>query len=170
MITLKKIVSNLAFQVLLAIVVGAGLGHFFPATGVKMEIVGKSFVDILKLFIAPIIFLTITLGIGGMGDLKKVGRVGLKALIYFEIVTTFALAIGVVVALVLKPGHINREGLSIQDASKFTQQGDHPFNWVQFFMNNFTLQVLVLALIAGIVLSYSKKGSHLFPPWKRFQP
>jgi aerobic C4-dicarboxylate transport protein len=161
LITLKKIVSNLAFQVLLAIVVGAGVGHFFPATGVKMEIVGKSFVDILKLFIAPIIFLTITLGIGGIGDLKKVGRVGLKALIYFEIVTTFALAIGIVVALVLKPGHINREGLSIQDASKFTQQGDHPFNWVQFFMSNYTLQVLVLAIIAGIVLSYSKKRESL---------
>lgn len=157
MITLKKIAGNLAFQVLMAILLGAGVGHFFPATGVKMEIVGKSFVDVLKLFIAPIIFLTITLGIGAIGDLKKVGRVGLKALIYFEIVTTFALAIGIVVALIIKPGHINREGLSIQDASKFTRQGEHPFDWYQFFMNNFTLQVLVLALIAGVVLSYSKK-------------
>jgi len=122
-----------------------------------MEIIGKSFVDIIKLFIAPIIFLTITLGIGGIGDLKKVGRVGLKALIYFEVVTTFALAIGIIVALVIKPGHINREGLTIQDASKFTKQAEHAFNWLQFFMNNFTLQVLALALLAGIVLSYSKK-------------
>jgi aerobic C4-dicarboxylate transport protein len=122
-----------------------------------MEIVGKSFVDILKLFIAPIIFLTITLGIGGIGDLRKVGRVGLKALVYFEIVTTFALAIGIGVALILKPGHINRESLSIQDASKFTKQADHAFDWFQFFMSNFTLQVLALALVAGITLSYSKK-------------
>jgi len=141
----------------MAILLGAGVGHFFPATGIKMEIIGKSFVDIIKLFIAPIIFLTITLGIGSIGDLKKVGRVGLKALIYFEIVTTFALAIGIMVALIIKPGHINREGLSIQDASKFTKQAAHAFDWLQFFLNNFTLQVLVLALIAGIVLSYSKK-------------
>jgi len=157
LISLKKILGNLAFQVLMAILLGAGVGHFFPATGIKMEIIGKSFVDIIKLFIAPIIFLTITLGIGSIGDLKKVGRVGLKALIYFEIVTTFALAIGIMVALIIKPGHINREGLSIQDASKFTKQAAHAFDWLQFFLNNFTLQVLVLALIAGIVLSYSKK-------------
>jgi aerobic C4-dicarboxylate transport protein len=157
LITLKKIAANLAFQVFMAILLGVAVGHFLPATGVKMEIVGKSFVDILKLFIAPIIFLTITLGIGGIGDLKKVGRVGLKALIYFEVVTTFALGIGVLVALIIKPGHINRAGLSIQDASKFTRQADHPFDWFRFFMNNFTLQVLVLALIAGVVLSYSKK-------------
>lgn len=157
MITLKKIAGNLAFQVLVAILLGAAVGHFYPATGVKMEIIGKSFVDIIKLFIAPIIFLTITLGIGGIGDLKKVGRVGLKALIYFEVVTTFALAIGIIVALVIKPGHINREGLAIQDASKFTKQAEHAFNWLQFFMNNFTLQVLALALLAGIILNYSKK-------------
>jgi len=157
LITLKKIAGNLAFQVLVAILLGAAVGHFYPATGVKMEIIGKSFVDIIKLFIAPIIFLTITLGIGGIGDLKKVGRVGLKALIYFEVVTTFALAIGIIVALVIKPGHINREGLAIQDASKFTKQAEHAFNWLQFFMNNFTLQVLALALLAGIILNYSKK-------------
>lgn len=154
---LKKIAGNLAFQVLLAILLGVAVGHFFPATGVKMEIVGKSFVNILKLFIAPIIFLTITLGIGGIGDLKKVGRVGIKALIYFEVVTTFALAIGVVTALILKPGHINKEGLAIQDASKYTQSGEHPFDWLQFFMSNFTLQVLAVALIAGVVLSYSRR-------------
>lgn len=154
--TLKKIIGNLAFQVLVAILLGAGVGHFYPATGVKMEIIGKSFVDIIKLFIGPIIFLTITLGIGGIGDLKKVGRVGLKALIYFEVVTTFALAIGIIVALVVKPGHINREGLAIQDASKYTKQAEQAFDWLHFFMNNFTLQVLALALIAGIVLSYSK--------------
>ena len=155
--TLKKIIGNLAFQVLAAILLGVAVGHFYPSTGVKMEIIGKSFVDIIKLFIGPIIFLTITLGIGGIGDLKKVGRVGLKALIYFEVVTTFALAIGIIVALIVKPGHINREGLAIQDASKYTKQAEHAFDWLKFFMNNFTLQVLVLALIAGIVLNYSKK-------------
>ena len=157
MTLLKKIAGNLAFQVLLAIFLGVAVGHFYPATGVKMEIVGKSFVDILKLFIAPIIFLTITLGIGGIGDLRKVGRVGIKALIYFEVITTFALAIGIVTALILKPGQINKEGLTIQDASKYTQQGEHAFDWFQFFKSNFTLQVLLVALIAGVVLSYSSK-------------
>ncbi len=145
----------MAFQVLLAILVGVLLGHFYPATGVKMEIVGKSFVDIIKLFIAPIIFLTITLGICSMGDLKKVGRIGVKALVYFEIVTTFALALGILVAYFLQPGKIDKTGLNIQDASKYTQQADRPFDWGQFFLSNITLQVLVVAIVAGVVLSYS---------------
>lgn len=140
----------------MAIVAGALLGHYFPAAGVGMEIVGKTFVDIIKLFIGPIIFLTITIGIGAIGDLKKVGRVGVKALIYFEIVTTLALAIGVFVALVLKPGHVELQTLQSQDASKYTQ-GEKAFDWWKFFMANFTLQVLVVAIIAGVVLSYLKK-------------
>ncbi len=157
MITVKKIISNLAFQVLLAILLGVGIGHFFPATGIRMEILGKSFVEILKIFIAPIIFLTITLGIGSIGDLKKVGRVGIKALVYFEVITTCALAIGIGTALLFKPGQITKDGLSIQDVSKFTQQADHPFDWLQFFQSNTTLQILALAIISGIILSYSKK-------------
>jgi len=149
-----KIAGNLAFQVFLAIVIGVGVGHFYPSVGVKMEIVGKSFVDVLKLFIPPIIFLTITLGIAGIGNLKKVGRVGIKALVYFEVVTTFALVIGILVALLLKPGHINKSGLSIQDASSYTQQASHSFNWGRFFMANLTLQVLLIAIIAGIALNF----------------
>src|SRR5689334_12116489 len=104
----------------MAIVAGALLGHFYPTTAVKMEVVGKTFVDIIKLFIGPIIFLTITIGIGAIGDLKKVGRVGVKALIYFEVVTTLALALGVVVALVLKPGQVELQSLQSQDASTYT--------------------------------------------------
>ncbi|MBS1508595.1 MAG: cation:dicarboxylase symporter family transporter [Bacteroidetes bacterium] len=154
---MKKIIKNLAFQVFVAIIIGVCVGHFYPATGVKMEIIGKSFVDILKLFIAPIIFLTITLGISSIGNLKKVGRLGVKALIYFEIVTTFALVIGIGVALLLEPGHIDRTGLAIQDASKYTQSASKAFDWVKFFMANFTLQVLVLAIVSGIALSYSSK-------------
>jgi len=153
---LKKIFTNLAFQVLMAIVAGALLGHFDPATAVKMEIVGKTFVDIIKIFIGPIIFLTITIGIGAIGDLKKVGRVGVKALVYFEVVTTLALAIGVIVALVLKPGHVELQSLQSQDASKYTHV-DKAFDWWQFLMANFTLQVLVVAIIAGITLSYLTK-------------
>lgn len=140
----------------MAIVAGALLGHFYPSTAVKMEIVGKTFVDIIKLFIGPIIFLTITIGIGAIGDLRKVGRVGLKALIYFEVVTTLALLLGVIVALVLKPGQVELQSLQSQDASNYTS-AEKAFDWWQFFMANFTLQVLVIAIIAGVVLSYLAK-------------
>ena len=154
--TFKKIINNLAFQVLFAIVSGVLLGHFFPAMAVKMEVIGKTFIDIIKIFIAPIIFLTIVVGISSIGDLKKVGRVGVKALVYFEVVTTFALAIGIFVSWFLKPGNIEKGKLGVMDASKYTNQSGEPFNWVKFFMNNLTLQVLIVAIIFGIILSYSK--------------
>jgi aerobic C4-dicarboxylate transport protein len=150
----KRIAGNLAFQVIVAIVAGVLLGHYFPATAVKMEIIGKSFINLIKVFIAPIIFLTITLGISGIGDLKKVGRVGVKALVYFEVITTFALALGIGVAWFLKPGRIEITGLSMQDASKYTKQAS-TFSWIDFFASNFTLQVLILAIVVGIALSYS---------------
>ncbi len=151
---LLRIASNLAVQVVTAIVAGVLLGHFAPATAVKMEIIGKKFVDIIKLFIGPIIFLTITLGISAIGDLKKVGRVGIKSLVYFEVVTTFALGIGILVAHFLEPGKIEMQGLQAQDAAKYTTQADKPFDWINFFLANFTLQVLVVAILAGIILSY----------------
>ena len=154
--TLKKIISNLAFQVLLAIVAGVLLGHFFPATAVKMEIIGKTFISIIKIFIAPIIFLTIVLGISSIGDLKKVGRVGVKALVYFEVVTTFALSIGIFIAWFLQPGNIDKGKLGVMDASKYTSQTAEAFSWGKFFLNNLTLQVLIAAIITGIILSYSK--------------
>lgn len=140
----------------MAILMGVLLGHFYPTIAVRMEIVGKTFVDIIKLFIGPIIFLTITIGIGAIGDLKRVGRVGIKALIYFEVVTTIALAIGVFVALVLKPGNIELTALQSQDASKYTR-AEQAFDWWKFLSANFTLQVLIVALLAGVVLSYSAK-------------
>ena len=101
---MRKLFTNLTFWVLLSITAGALLGHFAPATGVAMQPLGKYFIDLVKLFINPIIFLTITLGICGMNDLKKVGTVGGKALLYFEVVTTFALLIGIVVAWIIQPG------------------------------------------------------------------
>src|SRR4030095_11515854 len=124
---MKKLFTNLTFWVLLAIVAAILIGQFAPSfslqpllkTAVKTKILGQEitigstlseflagiFISAVKLLINPIIFITITLGIISMGDLKKVGRVGAKAVIYFEIVTTIALIIGVVVALVIKPGH-----------------------------------------------------------------
>src|SRR5215470_12162758 len=102
---MKKIFTNLTFWVLTAITCGILLGNFYPDTAVKMKVLGDYFISIIKLFIYPIIFLTISLGISNMGDLKKVGRVGGKAILYFEIVTTLALLIGILVAHIIQPGH-----------------------------------------------------------------
>ncbi|MFN3754148.1 cation:dicarboxylate symporter family transporter [Flavobacterium sp.] len=153
---LFTIVTNLTFWVLIAIVCGVLLGHFKPETGQEMKIVSDSFIQLVKIFIGPIIFLTIVLGIAGIGDLKKVGRIGIKALIYFEIVTTLALAIGVVAAYIIQPGKIDKSGLDIQDASKYTSAPTE-FSWLDFFLSNFTLQVLVVAIISGILLNYYSK-------------
>ena len=163
-----KLFHNITFWVLIAIIAGVLLGHFFPEKGVKMEIIGKTFVDIIKLFIAPIIFLTIVLGISGMGDLKKVGRIGAKALFYFEVVSTLALAIGIAVAYIFKPGKIDKSGLPIQDASKYTQGASENFSWLEFFLSNLTLQVLLLAIIVGISLNFYKHREKTILVFERF--
>lgn len=150
-----RILTNLTFWVLIAIVCGIVLGHFYPAYAVKMKFIGDRFIKIIKVFIVPIIFLTIVLGISGMGNLKKVGRIGIKSLIYFEIVTTFALAIGVGVAYLIQPGKIDRTGLTIEDPSKYTS-GSADFSWLKFFLDNSTLQVLFVAIVVGVALNYYK--------------
>lgn len=154
--TFNKIVTNLTFWVLLAIIAAIILGHFFPATAIKTEWMGKAFINLIKIFIGPIIFLTIVLGIVGMGNLKKVGKIGFKAVLYFEVVTTFALMIGIVFALFFEPGKIDKSGLPMQDASKYAKEGHADFSWISFLKENFTLQVLIVAIIAGVVLSQVK--------------
>jgi aerobic C4-dicarboxylate transport protein len=173
---MPKIFKNLTFWVLISIVFGIFLGHFYPEVALKQilekpfkldlfisefelktslsEFLSSIFISTVKIFINPIIFITILLGIISMGDLKKVGKVGAKALLYFEIVSTLALMIGIVVANVIKPG----SGVSTQNAegdiSKYTSKAAD-FSWWQFFLDNMTLQVLVLAIFLGIVLSQS---------------
>ena len=115
----KKIFTNLTFWVLTAIAAGALLGYIVPGIAVKMQPLGKYFIEVVKLFIYPIIFLTITLGISGMSNLKKVGKVGGKAIIYFEIVTTLALIIGVILANIIRPG--NGVALAVMKGSDITQ-------------------------------------------------
>ncbi len=149
----RRIVTHLTFYVLIAIIAGILLGHFDPETAVKFEFLGTWFIKIIKVFIAPIIFLTIVLGIGSMGDLKKVGKIGFKSLVYFEIVTTLSLGIGVVVALLIKPGDIDKTGLAIQDASKYTSKAGEPFSWISFLQGNTTIQILLVAIIFGVILS-----------------
>lgn len=153
----KKIFKHLTFYVLVAILAGILLGHFFPAQGLKMEKIGTYFIDIIKIFIGPIIFLTIILGISSMGNMKKVGRIGFKSLLYFEIVTTISLAIGVSVALLAKPGNIDRSKLTIGDVSKYTSKAQEPFSWLHFIESNFTIQVLIVAIVLGILLNYYSK-------------
>ncbi len=173
---MKKLFTNLTFWVLIAITAAILIGHFAPSfalqpllkTPVKTKILGQEitigstlseflagvFISAVKLLINPIIFLTITLGIISMGDLKKVGRVGAKAVIYFEIVTTFALIIGVTVALIIRPGYgIATNNIKGGDLSKYAHA---EFSWLKFFLDNSTLQVLIAALVFGIIMNGSK--------------
>ena len=172
---MKKLVTNLTFWVLTAITLGVLLGHFrpdialFPVLDASFkgrfmgqeltigmtfsEFLSGIFISAVKLFISPIIFLTITLGIVSMGDLKKVGKVGAKALLYFEVVTTVALLIGVVVANIIRPGDgVVTAALGGGDISKYTS-GAVAFSWWKFFVDNVTLQVLVAAILTGVVLT-----------------
>ena len=159
----KKIATNLTFWVLFAITSGILVGHFFPATGVAMQPLGKYFIDVIKLFIYPIILLTIVTGICGMGDLKKVGKVGGKALIYFEIITTLALFIGICVGYLLEPGaSVNTSIVAKGDISKYSS-GNVSISWIQFFQDNLTIQVLLFAIIAGIVVSKLKNKETILP-------
>lgn len=173
---MRKLFTNLTFWVLLAITAGILIGHFAPSIALHpvlnkpfeirligqeisikptfSEFLGTGFISIVKLFINPIIFLTITLGIVSMGDLKKVGRVGGKALLYFEVITTFALIIGIVVALIIKPGNgVDASAVKGSDISKYTASS---FSWLKFFKDNSTLQALFIAIVVGIGLNFYK--------------
>jgi len=173
---MKKLLTNLTFWVLTAITAGILLGHFAPEIAlykffenpIKFKLLGNEvsigntlseflsgiFISIVKQFINPIIFLTITLGIVSMGDLKKVGKLGGKALLYFEIVTTIALLVGIIVANVIRPGDgVVTDAIKGGDISKYTK-GASEFSWMKFFWDNSTLQVLLLAIILGSVLNY----------------
>lgn len=153
---MNKLFKNLSFWVLVSITSGILLGYIAPETGVAMQPLGKYFIDLVKLFINPIILLTIITGICGMSDLKKVGKIGGKAILYFEIVTTIALIIGVVVGYVIQPGaQVDISHIEKADFSKYTQ-GAAQFSWAQFFKSNNTIQVLLFAILAGVVISKLK--------------
>ncbi len=154
-------------QVLLAITAGVLLGHFYPAAGASMKPLGDGFIKLIKMIIAPIIFCTVVLGIAGMGDMKKVGRVGGKALLYFEIVSTLALIIGLMVVNLVKPGAGMNADISTLDAkaiagyaSKAQSQSTTDFilniipnSVVDAFAKGDILQVLLFSILFGIALS-----------------
>jgi aerobic C4-dicarboxylate transport protein len=159
--------KNLYLQVLIAIAIGVLLGHLQPDLGASMKPLGDGFIKLVKMIIAPVIFLTIVAGIAKIGDLRHVGKIGLKALVYFEALTTVALVIGLVVANVLKPG----EGMGIDpaqiDASSIAQyrkaadeQGTVaflldiiPHDLLSAFTEGKLLQVLLVAVLAGVALT-----------------
>ncbi len=161
-----KLLNNLTVRVLLAITLGILTGYFSPETATKLKPLGDLFINLIKMVIAPIIFLTIVLGISNMGDLKKVGRVGGKALLYFEIVTTGALAIGLILANLIRPGDGVRAVAVVGkgDISKYTEQGAG-MDWTEFFLHVIPsnavkafaegdiLQVLVFSILFGVGLA-----------------
>lgn len=162
-----KYLRTLYVQVLIAIFIGVLLGHFYPSFAQALKPFGDAFIKLIKMMIAPVIFCTIVTGIAGMQDTKKVGRVGLKSILYFEVVTTFALIIGLVVVNVLKPGagmNIDPstldataiEGYVKSDQSKgVTEFLLHiiPENIVSAIAKNDLLQVLFFSILMGFALS-----------------
>lgn len=157
----------LYFQVITAIILGVLVGFFFPEFGEKLKPLGDGFIKLIKMVIAPIIFLTVVSGIGGIGDMKKFGRVGLKALIYFEVVTTFALFIGLLVVKIVRPGvGINADPATLdgKGIEQFTKAAQNQ-STVDFFLHIIPdtifdafakgeiLQVLFFAILFGIALT-----------------
>ena len=162
-----KLFRHLYVQVLLAILIGVFIGWWNPALGVQLKPLGDGFIKLIKMLIAPIIFTTVVGGIAGMGDLKKIGRVGLKALLYFEVVTTLALIIGLVIANVFQPGaglNANVAALDTKEVASYATAAKQmttvetilhiiPATFVGAFADGEILQVLLIAVLAGVALT-----------------
>lgn len=160
--------SRFYLWVLLAIALGGTLGHLVPAWGVALKPLGDGFISLIKMLIAPIVFLTVVLGIAQVDELKKVGRVGAKAFFYFEVLSTLALGVGLAVVNLLKPGaafHVDPKTLDAGAVAAYAQKA-HESSTVGFllhlipktFVDAFTsngdlLQALLLALLFGVALS-----------------
>lgn len=164
----KPLYKVLYFQVVVAIIVGIVLGHFSPVSGIEMKPLGDGFIKLIKMVIGPIIFCTVVGGIAGMQDMKKVGRVGGKALLYFEIVSTFALFFGLVATHVLKPGSGFNVDVNTLDAKAIASYATkaHGQSTVDFLMHIIPdtffsafaqgeiLQILLISILFGAVLSH----------------
>ncbi len=162
----KPFYKILYVQVLFAIVCGVLLGIFEPKLGIDMKPLGDAFVKLIKMIIAPVIFCTVVAGIAGMQDMKKIGRVGGKALLYFEVVSTIALAIGLIVANVIRPGdgfNATAASLDAKSIAEFTTKKAPttvefltniiPNTFVEAFSKGDILQVLLVAILFGFALS-----------------
>src|SRR3954452_618441 len=154
-------------QVLIAIAIGILIGHFFPAAGVALKPLGDGFIALIKMMIAPVIFCTIVHGIASMRDLRKVGRVGLKTLVYFEGLSTLALLIGLIVGEVLQPGkgfNIDPAALDTSAVSGYVKQAKDqsivqhllsiiPNTFMDAFAKGDLLQVLLVSILTGFAIS-----------------
>lgn len=162
---MPRIFKNLTFQVLVAVSLGVLLGVEAPATAKSLKPIGDTFINLVKMVITPIIFLTIVHGIASMADLKKLGRVGGKALLYFELVSTLALAIGLVIVNVTKPGAgLDISAMAMGDVSKYTAAGKEqgtlefllhivPSNVVGAFASGDLLPVVFFSVLFGVALT-----------------
>jgi len=172
---MQKLLKSLYAQVILAIVLGILLGYFFPDFAVSLKPLGDGFIKLVKMMIAPVIFCTIVSGIASMQDTKKVGSVGIKAIIYFEVVTTLALIIGLLVINLLKPGvgmNIDPATLDPQAVADYVTKSNStstvefllhiiPENIINALSTGNLLQVLFFAVLFGIALS--KIGAKALP-------
>lgn len=164
---MKRVITHLTFQVLVAIVIGILVGLNFPGFAPTAKLISQTFINMISMLIAPIIFFTIVLGIAQMGDMKKVGRVGGKALLYFEVITTLAIVIGLLVANIFQPGKGVDISATHPDVSKIQpfQEGAAEMNWLEFvahivpknifdsFAKGDILQILFFAVLFGFALS-----------------
>ncbi len=169
-----RFLRHLYVQVLIGVVVGGLIGAFYPGFGSELKPVGDAFVALIKMLIGPIIFTTVVVGLAGMSDLKQAGRVGLKAFVYFELVTTLALVVGLIVANVFTPGagiHATAASLQAKASSVAAYEtAAHGQGVVEFllhlipktffsaFVEGDVLQVLLLSLLFGVALG--RLGDH----------
>ena len=173
----RPLYRSLYFQVIVAIVIGVFLGHFFPATGEAMKPLGDGFIKLIKMIIAPIIFCTVVVGIAGMEDMKKVGKTGGYALIYFEIVSTVALLVGLLIVNTIQPGvgmNVDPASLDTKGIAAYTKPGQMgsttdfllnviPNTIVDAFARGEILQVLLVAVLFGFCLhQFGGRGTLVF--------
>jgi aerobic C4-dicarboxylate transport protein len=177
----QPIYKSLYFQVITAIVIGVLLGHFWPETGAAMKPLGDGFIKLIKMIIAPIIFCTVVVGIAGMEDMKKVGKTGGLALLYFEIVSTIALVVGLVIINIVKPGvgmNVDVSQLDANSVAAYTKPGQMqgtvdfllhviPNTVVDAFAKGEILQVLLIAVMFGFALhKFGGRPSVPSAPWR----
>src|SRR3954464_10775651 len=149
----KPLYKSLYFQVIVAIVIGVLLGHFYPESGTAMKPLGDGFIKLIKMIIAPIIFCTVVVGIAGMEDMKKVGKTGGLALLYFEIVSSIALVVGLVIVNLVRPGAgMNIEASTLDTKGIASSTGPGKMVSTTEFLMNVIPNTVVDAFAKGEIL------------------
>lgn len=179
----KPLYKSLYFQVITAIILGVILGHLWPQTGAAMKPLGDGFIKLIKMIIAPIIFCTVVVGIAGMEDMKRVGKTGGYALLYFEIMSTVALIIGLIIVNVVQPGvgmNVDPASLDTKGLANYTKPGQMqtttefllhviPSTFVGAFAEGEMLQVLLIAVLFGFALHrFGGRGTLVFDFIEKF--